>query len=307
MKLKKASLARAAVMILMAAMLPLGALAGMMGMRGSPEIPIVELTGPTRPLFVPPVLEADGQEGGARHFTLTAGQGETEFFPGVKTETLGYNGNYLGPTLRFREGEEVRVTIQNRLTWETTVHWHGMKVPWEVDGHPHNAIAAGEDREMTFTVRQEAATLWYHPHTLHVTGKQVYRGLAGFLLIEDGSELSASLPKEYGVDDVPVAVQDRFFTRDGRTDYQNAYNPQGTYGNVILANGTPNAEFTATTRLVRLRLLNGSNARTYDFTLGDGRSFLQVGTDGGLLDAPFETDSVTLTPGERAEIVVSLD
>ncbi|HSK68438.1 MAG TPA: multicopper oxidase domain-containing protein, partial [Candidatus Limnocylindria bacterium] len=81
----------------------------------------------------------------------------------------------------------------------------------------------------------------------------------------------------------------------------------GTYGNVILANGTPNAEFTATTRLVRLRLLHGSNARTYDFTLGDGRSFLQVGTDGGLLDAPYETDPVTLTPGERADIVVSLD
>ncbi len=105
----------------------------------------------------------------------------------------------------------------------------------------------------------------------------------------------------------PVAVQDRFFAPDGRMDYQDAYNPDGTSGNVILANGTPGAELRVTTRLVRLRLLNGSNARTYDFTLSDGRTFLQVGTDGGLMDTPFETGAVSLTPGERAEIIVSLD
>jgi blue copper oxidase len=133
----------------------------------------------------------------------------------------------------------------------------------------------------------------------------VYGGLAGFLLIRDDSELSKGLPAEYGVDDVPLAVQDRSFTGDMQFDYPGTYNPDGTRGNTLLANGTIHAAFDVTAELLRLRLLNGSNARIYDFRLSDSRSFVQIASDGGLLNEPVEMTSLRLTPGERAEIVIS--
>ena len=298
----------AALFIATAQWIPTAALAqGMMGgMMHNPDVKLVQEQGEYRPLRIPAILAPDEASGSTRHYTLTMDEGQTVFREGTQTATLGYNGSFLGPTIMLNRGEDIRVTLRNQMSEETTVHWHGLLVPSQADGGPHQVIDPGKDREVAFNVKQEAATLWYHPHTMGKTAEQVYYGLAGFLLINDNSELSKDLPADYGVDDVPLAVQDRSFTRDMQLDYPGAYNPDGTLGETLLANGTIRAAFDVTTELLRLRLLNGSNARIYNFRLSSGSTFVQIASDGGLLNEPVEMASLRLTPGERAEIVVSL-
>ena len=155
---------------------------------------------------------------------------------------------------------------------------------------------------------QFAGTFWYHSHALHRSGEQVYKGLAGMIIVED-DEQGANLPDNYGIDDIPLIVQDRRFNEDGSLDYMSRYEDSvmGLQGDTILVNGTLNAHFQASTRLVRFRILNGSNARTYHFAFDDNRNFLQIGSDGGLLESPVNLDQLELAPAERAEIVVQFN
>ncbi|MET0736420.1 MAG: multicopper oxidase domain-containing protein, partial [Microbacterium sp.] len=257
------------------------------------------------PLAIPP-LDEGTIEDGVRVFDLAAQSGRTRFGDHPATPTLGYDGTYLGPTLVASRGEDVRVVVANGLDEQTTVHWHGMHLPAAMDGGPHTPIAAGETWQPQWTIDQPAATLWYHPHLHERTRAQVDAGLAGMFLIRDDAEAALALPREYGVDDVPVIVQDRSFNADGT--FGNALGMQfdGVLGDTILVNGTAAPYLDVTTERVRLRLLNGSSARMYDFAFADGRAFDLVATDGGLLGAPVGSTSIPLSPGERAEIVVSL-
>jgi FtsP/CotA-like multicopper oxidase with cupredoxin domain len=240
-------------------------------------------------------------------FDLTAAEGSHDFGQGRPTPTWGFNGDYLGPTLRAARGEEVVVNVHNRLSEDTTVHWHGMHLPAAMDGGPHQPIAPGETWSPSWRVDQPAATLWYHPHPHGETEQHVYRGLAGMFLVEDGTAAARGLPHEYGVDDIPVIVQDKKFTGDGRLDDRpGMLSGIGVLGDTVAVNGTVAPYLDVTTERVRLRLLNGSTARTYQFGFADDRPFAVVGTDGGLLPAPHRTTRVMLSPGERAEIVVDL-
>jgi FtsP/CotA-like multicopper oxidase with cupredoxin domain len=115
------------------------------------------------------------------------------------------------------------------------------------------------------------------------------------------------LPRRYGVDDVPVIVQDKRFENDGELSFsQGMISPIGRLGDTIVVNGASNPHFEVTTTAVRLRLLNASAARTYNFGLADRRRFDLIATDGGLLAAPQRLDHIQLSPGERAEIIVRL-
>ncbi|MCK5248791.1 MAG: multicopper oxidase domain-containing protein, partial [Spirochaetaceae bacterium] len=118
----------------------------------------------SEPLPIPPILEFESLMGGTKLFYLEADEGQREFIPGKSTRTLGYNGDYLGPTIRVRRGDDVIVRVKNSLRDPTTVHWHGADVPADSDGGPHQGIAPGETWDADFRVRQQAATLWYHPH-----------------------------------------------------------------------------------------------------------------------------------------------
>jgi FtsP/CotA-like multicopper oxidase with cupredoxin domain len=258
-----------------------------------------------RPLRVPPLAAStvDGQ--GRRVFELRAQAGESDLGHGA-TRTWGYNGAYLGPTLRAKRGEQVVVNVRNSLPEATTVHWHGMHLPAKVDGGPHHPIPAGGSFQAAWTVDQPAATLWYHPHPSETTEKQVYRGLAGMFIVDDDDPAQAALPHDYGVDDVPVMVQDKDFDGDQLSMNGRFGSDIGVLGDQILVNGTRAPYLDVHSELVRLRVLNASTARIYNFRLGDGRPFALVGTDGGLLDKPFMTDHVRLSVGERAEIVVQM-
>ena len=261
--------------------------------------------GEPRALPIPPVEEGEVVDG-TRVFKLTAQDGYSEILLGNdRTRTWGFNGAFLGPTLRARRGEKVRAEITNDLIEMTTVHWHGMKLPAYSDGGPHSPIEVGKTWKPEWEIIQPAATLWYHPHPHMATATHAYRGLAGMFLIDDDVADDLDIPQDYGVDDIPVVIMDAKFTDDGQID-EKSDNTLGLLGTTPLVNGITNARFDATTRRVRLRLLNGASMRFYTLELTNG-PFHIIATDTGLLDAPVEVDSLFLGPGERAEIIVDLE
>jgi len=263
--------------------------------------------GEPKPLVISKVLTGEIRDG-VRTYDLSLQKGISQFFDGVNTPTLGINGAYLGPTLKMRAGEVVQMNVTNKIGEPSTLHWHGFHLPASSDGGPHQVIGEGETWSTTFTVKQRASMFWYHSHMVPRTGPQVYQGLAGLIYVDDEETSRLDLPDEYGVDDIPLILQDRAFNADGSFLYSTSMPSimMGMRGNVLLVNGAVWPYFEARTNKVRLRLLNGSNARFYTIGFDDGRTFQQIGSDGGLLESPFETAQITLAPAERAQIIVDL-
>jgi FtsP/CotA-like multicopper oxidase with cupredoxin domain len=195
------------------------------------------------------------------------------------------------------------VNVRNRLPETTTLHWHWMHLPARMDGGPHQPVQPGRTWSPGWRIDQPAATLWYHPHPHGSTARHLYRGLADLFLIDDPAGAPAGVPGRYGVDDIPLVVQDKRF-RDGELDESLPMIPStGILGDTISVNGVVAPYLEVGAERVRLRLLNASNARVYNFGFSDGRAFEQIGTDGGLLARPHRTTRVQLSPGERAEVV----
>lgn len=253
-------------------------------------------------LKIPPMLKNEHKEDVV--YTVRAQKGITEIFDGTKTKTYGYNGSFLGPMIPLKKGDRVKIRMINELDEETTFHWHGLEVAGDIDGGPHDPIKPGEEKEIEFTVKQDAATLWFHPHPTGKTASQVYQGLAGLLYIEDEQSQSLGLPNDYGKNDIPLIFQDRIFDDKKQLNYSSSMNSDGTIGDTLLINGTVNPKLTVNKEKVRLRLVNGSNARNYTFKLNTGDSFIQIATDGGFLNNPIYMKEITLTPSERAEIII---
>jgi len=95
------------------------------------------------------------------------------------------------------------------------VHWHGLVIPGDVDGGPHRPVAHGERWRPTLPIDQPAATLWFHPHFYPTTAAQVIKGLAGLVIIDDDEADGLPLPSRWGIDDIPLIIQDRRFRSDG--------------------------------------------------------------------------------------------
>ena len=265
-----------------------------------------ELTFANR-LSIPPLLKSEKDPQGRKVFDLRLQAGEAELIAGKSTPTWGVNGPYLAPVLRASRGDEVLINVRNDLEDEaTTLHWHGMDLPAAMDGGPHQLIRPGETWPATWTIDQPAATLWFHPHPHGSTADHVYRGIVGMFIIDDEASGALPLPSAYGVDDIPLIVQDKAFNDDGSlSERRPMFASFGPLGDEILVNGTHDPYFEATTSLVRFRILNSSPVRTYDFGFTDGRSFRVIATDSGLLRKAVETGRIQISPGERAEIVVS--
>jgi len=258
-------------------------------------------------LFIPELLEPIALNG-IQRFELSIEAREHTFFNDAITQTYGINGSYLGPTLKLRKGSRVVLEYTNFLSEPTTMHGHGLHLPAKMDGGPHQVIAPNETWEATFTVKQKACTSWYHPHTLHETARQVYLGLAGLIIVEDDESETLALPHQYGVDDIPLIIQNRRFNSEKQFDYSPTTQEilRGYTGGVTLVNGEFEPYFVATSKQLRLRLLNGSNAEVYRIGLTQNQQFKQIATDNSFLEAPQLTSSIQLSPGERAEIVVDL-
>ena len=254
----------------------------------------------SQPLPIPPLLagtEVDGQH----VYDLIMQKGVSRFIEGQETETWGYHGNILGPTLLMRKGDDVVINVTNKLGEPTTTHCHGLHLPAIMDGGPHQMIENGDTWRAECTIMNEAATYFYHPHLMDKTGEHVYRGLAGLFIIKD-PENALALPDQYGIDDIPLITQDKSFGADGSLEYDGKND--GVKGDIILVNGAITPKFQAPAQLVRFRVLHASNARIYNFGFSDDRQFHQIATDGGLLAEPVPLTRLLLSPGERAEIVV---
>ena len=273
-------------------------------------------------LFAGPILNscAFTKQDPNLEIALQAVPGEVPILPGKATRVWTYqgqvtkgdtaslqvlSGSYLGPILRVRKGQRVRITFTNNLPEQSIVHWHGLHVPDDMDGHPRFAIAPGQTYVYEFQVLNRAGTYWFHPHPHTLTGPQVYKGLTGLFLVSDDEETAANLPS--GEFDVPLIIQDRTFDADNQLSYL----PVGTndiimgfLGERILVNGQPDFVLPVATRPYRLRLLNGSNSRVYKLGWQDGTPLTVIATDGGLLEKPVQRSYVTLAPAERVELWV---
>jgi bilirubin oxidase len=245
------------------------------------------------PLFIPPTITGPV-------FDLNVQSGSMNIYPGNATPTYGINGSFLSPTIVVNKGDVVTLNVNNGLPVPTTMHWHGLHVAPVNDGGPHQIIPAGTTWSPSFEILNNAGTFWYHPHGEGKTELHVLKGLSGMFLIHDPAELALGLPLTYGVDDFPLIVQSRAF------DALNQVAMASHMDTSLMVNGTLDPILDVPAQIIRMRLLNGSSMRTFNFGFSNGMTFQQIATDGGLMAAPNALNRILLAPGERAEILVDL-
>ena len=224
---------------------------------------------------------------------------EVEYLPGKKTPAWAYNGSVPGPLIEAKVCDRVLVHFKNSLPDATTIHWHGVRVPNDMDGHTLmvSPIPSGGSFDYTFTVK-DAGTFWYHPHVR--SDDQVEKGLYGALVVRAGNEPAASGERVVMLDDVyldesgmPMPAGDMMELMIGRQ------------GNLLLVNGKARPVLTLRAgERHRLRLVNAANARYFRLSL-PGHKLTLIGTDGGFIETPRELDELLLVPGERADVVIS--
>lgn len=253
-------------------------------------------------LPIPALLTPDA----AGKIALNVQTGSMKWKAGMQTPTWGINGPLLGPAMRLQRGKDVAINVTNALPEATTMHWHGMEIPGTSDGGPQAVIEPGKMWTAEFKVDQPATTAWFHPHTHGLTGRQVAMGLGGLIIIDDEESTKLPLPKEWGVDDVPVILQDKRLNAKGHIDYQLDIMTAavGWFGDMMLTNGAVYPQHLAPRGWLRLRLLNGCNARSLNLATSDGRPLYVVGSDGGLLGEPVKLTELPILMGERFEVLV---
>jgi FtsP/CotA-like multicopper oxidase with cupredoxin domain len=254
----------------------------------------------------PAVLQNVSAEPRTVEVHLTAAPARLQLVAGVETEVFAYNGRSPGPLLEVNEGDRVVVHFRNHLSEPTTVHWHGLHIPFSADGSPFHPVAPGEGYVYDFTVPYgSAGTYWYHPHPHHRTGYQVGRGLYGALIVRSADDPLAGLPERL------LLLSDNRFDENGAIDLPPPNTPagiadaeNGREGDVIFVTGELMPTLPIRSGEVqRWRVINASGARVYRLAI-PGHRFLHVGSDGGLFEHPVEVGEVTLANGERAELLV---
>ncbi|MGB1256095.1 MAG: multicopper oxidase family protein [Thiolinea sp.] len=256
-----------------------------------------------------PPLDVGTKKGNQTSFTLNLHRDKHSFFSGLQTPTFGVNQQqYSGPIIRARKGDVLTFRVNNQIGENTALHWHGLRLPAAMDGGPHQVIRPGETWVSRFKIRQAASTCWYHSHQHKYTGLQVYQGLAGMFIIDDDASDALNIPRRYGVDDLPVIIQDRDFNQDGSFRYVSTMPEKmhGKHGAYVMVNGVITPTLQAQSTLLRLRVMNGSNARIYHLTFHDKRPFQVIASDGGFLDRAATVHQQRLSPGERVELIVDV-
>jgi FtsP/CotA-like multicopper oxidase with cupredoxin domain len=225
------------------------------------------------------------------------------------------------PYLPFPDGYE-----QAQSPVPLVTHVHGLEVQSTSDGGPNAWFTSDGDHGPGYSTltstdpnaaiynypnSQPPTTLFYHDHALGMTRTNLASGLAGFYLERSKNDPNANkLPS--GKYEVPLAIQDRSFNDDGSFAFPNVgVNPDDHpywypefFGNTIMVNGKIWPNMNVDQGQYRLRIVDGSNARFYTLRFSNGMSFTQIGSDGGYLRAPVSLTSITIAPGERADILV---
>lgn len=240
---------------------------------------------------------------------LIAAVGSTRYLPGERTSIWGYrdgakSGSRVsvpGPRLDLRRGQRVIVHFTNELPEGTTIHWHGLRVPNGSDGTPsvQAEIEPGESFDYTFDA-DDPGTFWYHPH---VRGdEQVERGLYGVVRVRGGPEVPVNADRTFVLDDVKLEANGELSSDTAALDVM-----LGRQGNVILANGARAGQLTVPRGArERWRFVNSANGRYFNLRL-QGHEFHVIGWDGGLLAEPYMAETLLIAPGERYEVLVTVD
>ncbi len=238
---------------------------------------------------------------------LTAAPARLSLVPDTTSDAFAYNGRVPGPLLEVSEGDSVVIHFRNDLPEPTTVHWHGLHVPFTSDGSPIHPVAPGEEYTYAFRIHPgTAGTYWYHPHPHHLTAYQVGMGLYGAIIVRDPEDpLPSSLTEHL------LILSDNRFRADGSIDFAEPGTPQaeidemnGREGDVLFVGSEIDPTISIRSGEVqRWRVINASGARIYRLAL-EGHTFLHVGSDGGLFEHPMEVDEIVLANGERAELLV---
>lgn len=267
-----------------------------------PMTPLLVAADARPSLPIPPELYSDPNG----EIDLTAQSGTVQFGNQTPTPTYGINGPFLGPAVRLHRGDEVVMNVKNALPESTTIHWHGLIIPGDADGGPHQIIQPGDTWRVPLTIDQPAAMLWFHPHIYPATAELVIKGLAGLFIVNDEESDGLGLPSRWGVDDIPLIIQDRRFNPDG--SFSHRFNiaavTVGYVGDTMLVNGSQYPVAKTAQGWLRLRILNGSNARSYRLAASDNRSLYVIGSDGGLLGQPVKAEDLVVHAGERFEVLV---
>ena len=217
---------------------------------------------------------------------------------GNQTITGAINGKFWGPTIFVNKGDQIQMNVQNKLKDSVTIHWHGMHLPAVMDGGPHQIIPPNTIWKPYWTIKNDAATYWYHPHLHEMAMEQITKGIGGLLIVRDEKEKALALPRKYGVDDIPLVLTDRDFNSSNQFSIV-------PYGDSMLTNMTLRAKYDVPAQIVRFRILNAAIERSYNIGFSDGRTFYVITSDGGLLNAPVAKTRYLLHAGERIEILVN--
>ncbi|MBW3112156.1 multicopper oxidase domain-containing protein [Bacillus sp. MCCB 382] len=293
------------------------------------------------PLPIMETIEPISTQKGSDYYEVTMKEVNQQLHRDLPPTTIwGYNGQFPGPTFKVKRNQTVRVLWKNDLPNKhflpidttvhgagkkqpevrTVVHLHGGATPDTSDGYPDAWFTRGfqetgpffAEEIYTYPNQQQATTLWYHDHAIGITRLNIYAGLAGAYIIHDEEEEAMSLPS--GPYDIPLVIMDRSFHSDGSLYYPSEPDPptpgvhpstlSNFFGDTILVNGKVWPFLEVEPRRYRFRLINASNSRTYQLSLSNGRPFIQIGSDQGLLSAPVTVREILLAPAERADVIL---
>jgi len=259
----------------------------------------------------PPTLTDINPDPNIVEVQLVAGLATTEYLRGKPTAVWAYRdgalpgskGTVPGPFLKAKVGDEVIIHFRNELPAdETTIHWHGVRLPPQSDGTPstQTPVLSGAAFEYRFTAR-DASSFWYHPHVRAYD--QIERGLYAPMVVTGGTTPDVAADRYIVLDDVKLDA-DGSLNKD-TTELDRML---GRQGNVLLVNGrrAPQALRVATGSRERWRFVNAANGRYFNLRI-PGARFLVIGSDGGLLAQPYEAETLLVTPGERYDVLVSFD
>lgn len=274
---------------------------GDMPMDGTPVPPPITVPPFGGPLHIPQTLRPARRSLFCDEYAMDIVPVTQEIVPGLKTQVWTFGGQFPGPVIRAAAGRPVSLRLTNNLTVPTATHLHGGHNAHTDDGFPTDIVSPGQSRTYHYPNEQRGAPLWYHDHALGHEAENVYRGLAGLYLLTDAYDQALPLPS--GSYDVPLMLRDAHIAADGTLVFDMT-NVNGSDRKIILVNGTPTPYFQVAARKYRFRIANTANERAFGLKLADGSPIVQIGSDGGLLPAPAEVDSVSVWPAERADVVI---
>ena len=258
--------------------------------------------------FAPATLVDVNPDPAIVEVNLVASPGTVEYLAGKPAAIWGYRDGSVpgsvpsvpGPMLVANQGDQVIVHLRNELPEATTIHWHGIRVPNASDGsdHTQTPVPPGGSFDYAFTV-EDASTFWYHPH---IDGAiQVEKGLYAPIVVRSGLDVPVAAERVLVLDDVKLGTNGDLDPSVDDSDMR-----YGRQGNTLIVDGQAGGTLRARAGArERWRLVDAANSRFFELSL-PGHTFLVIGFDGGLLPAPYETDTLLIAPGERYDVIVEL-